>query len=369
MIEFLFKALDRVRAIDLDAPNAFALAGVYTLLLAGLLIKARLSYLALPELAPRPAQAQPPDCMVVIPARDEAWFIGRAVRSLPADSVIVVDDASTDGTAKEAEEAGAGVLRVAKLPKGAFGKPHACMIGARAISSKWVLFADADTWYEKGILESAIHAAEVNDLSFLSIHLHQTTSTLAEHTVAPYMQALFYAGVDARECPEAAFYGQCVLVRRTAHEFIGGFGAGLTFLVDDVKLALLAQRHRMKFGSARTSTLGFASAHRRWQGLKDGVRRNSYRFILIPGWHGLLLLLTAVTASLWLPLAMLFVFTGWWPLAAAVALLPVVLLWPWYGASRILFAPLAIIAALPLLGSALLSVLTTTHVEWKGRQV
>lgn len=369
MISILFNLVDRVRGLHVDLTTAMVLAGLYMVVLGALLVRARLSYVALPELKARAAQNAPLDCMVVIPARDEEGFVGRAVRSLPADSVIVVDDGSTDGTAKEAEEAGAGVLRAPKLPKGAYGKPHACMIGARAITSKWILFADADTWYEKGMLESAIHAAEANELAFLSIHLDQAADGLAEHLIAPYMQALFFSGIDARECPEGAFYGQCILVRRTAHEFIGGFGAGLAFLVDDVKLALLAQRHRMKFGTARTDSLGHASTHRGWSGLWEGIRRNAHRFILIPGWHGVLLVTTALVAAMWLPLAFVLAATGWWAIAAAVALTPTVLLLPWYGVARAVLAPVAVYAILPVLGNALIGVLSTTHVDWKGREV
>lgn len=369
MLRLLFNALDRLGGLTIEPATAWGLLATYAVLLTALLVRARFSYLALPQIAPRPAQPSPPDCMVVIPARDEEGFVGRAVQSLPPDSVIVVDDASTDGTFKEAEAAGAGVLRAPRLPKGVFGKPHACMTGAAAITSKWILFADADTWYEKGMLESLIHAAEVNDLSFLSVHLDQVDASISEHLISPYIQALFFAGIDARDCPEGAFYGQCVLVRRTAHEFIGGFGAGLTFLVDDLKLALLAQRHRMTFGTARTSTLGHASSHRGWSGLRSGIRRNSYRFVLIPSWHALLLMATALLAALWLPLAVVLFITGFQLLAGVAAFLPVILLAPWYGPARALLAPVAIYAIVPILTGAFFGVLSTTHVKWKGREV
>jgi GT2 family glycosyltransferase len=368
MIQLMFDGLDRVRSWRIDPAVIVGIAAVYALLWIVLLVMARRNYLSLPELVARPAQTQAPDCMVVIPARNEEGMIGRAVQSLPADSVIVVDDASTDGTVAEAEKAGAGVVRAPKLPKGAWGKPHACMVGARAITTRWILYADADTWYEKGMLESAIHAAEVNDLSFLSVHLAQETGSLAEHVLAPYMQALFFSGINPRTCPEGAFYGQCVLVHREAHEFIGGPGAGLNFLVDDVKLALLAQRHRMKFGTARTSVLGHASAHRGWGGLREGIRRNSYRFVLISNRHGLLLALTALLAALWLPMVLLLASFSL-PAAVGLAILPVLLLLPWYGPARAVLAPLAFYAILPILGNALWGVMTTTHVEWKGREI
>jgi GT2 family glycosyltransferase len=369
MVQLLFNGLDRVLAWKIDPSIALVIAGVYTLLLVSLLFRARLHYLALPELAERPAQATPPDCMVVIPARNEAEFIGQAVRSLPPDSVIVVDDHSTDSTVAAAEEAGAGVIRAPKLPKGVFGKPFACMTGAKVITTKWILFADADTWYEPGMLESAIHAAEVNDLSFLSIHLPQECEGLMESAIAPYMHALFFAAIPPRECPEGVFYGQCVLVRRTAHEFIGGHGAGLNFLLDDVKLALLSQRHRMKFGTSRTATLGHARSHRGWDGLREGIRRNSYRFVLIPSRHGLMLMATAGLAALWLPVALLLIASGWAPLAVLIALLPALLLFPWYRGPRAVLAPFAVYAILPILANALFGVITTTHVGWKDREV
>ena len=53
------------------------------------------------------------DTTVVVPARDEAAAIGgvvRALRALGAARVIVVDDASHDGTAAEARAAGAEVV-------------------------------------------------------------------------------------------------------------------------------------------------------------------------------------------------------------------------------------------------------------------
>jgi len=370
MLQLVFNGLDKVQSWNLDPTLSVGIALGYALLFLLIFVQARRNYSSLPELPVRPAQQEPLDCMVVIPARNEAGLIGRAVRSLPADSVIVVDDASTDTTVAEAEEAGAGVLRAPRLPKGTFGKPHACMTGARAITTKWVLYADADTWYEKGMLESAIHAAEVNDLSFLSVHLDQETNSFAEHVIAPYMQALFFSGISPRACPEGAFYGQCVLVRRAAHEFIGGHATGLTFLVDDVKLALLAQRHRMQFGTARTSKLGHASAHPGWDGLWEGIHRNSYRFVLIPNWHGILLLSTAFLAALWLPLVLFLAVFGWLPAALVLAFLPPLVLLPWYGSiARAVLAPLAIYAILPILGNALLGVVTTTHVPWKGREV
>jgi glycosyltransferase involved in cell wall biosynthesis len=55
---------------------------------------------------------------VVVPAWNEAPRIGRVLARLPAwvDAVIVVDDASTDGTARAAEDAGDARLEIARHP-------------------------------------------------------------------------------------------------------------------------------------------------------------------------------------------------------------------------------------------------------------
>ena len=51
--------------------------------------------------------------VVVVPAKNEARFVGRVVRTLPAfvDRAIVVDDGSHDATSTEARAAGAVVIR------------------------------------------------------------------------------------------------------------------------------------------------------------------------------------------------------------------------------------------------------------------
>jgi chlorobactene glucosyltransferase len=198
---------------------------VFAVVTSVLFLRARKHYLALPLLPVAPEGDRPPDCMVVIPARNEEGIVGAAVKSFPPDSVIVVDDHSTDATAEEARETGAGVLNAPPPVEGASGKASACMAGARILESRWILFADADTRYKKGFLESAVQYAEASGLALLSVHLTPRPRSIADHMIGPYAAALFFSGASPQRDPAAMFNGQCILARRDAYEFLGGHTA------------------------------------------------------------------------------------------------------------------------------------------------
>ena len=344
------------------------IAAAFSTLLALLLVRARLNYLAMPELKARPREGPLPDCMVVIPARNEQGSVGRAVRSLPPDTVIVVDDFSTDKTGEEAREAGAGVLQAPELPRGALGKANACMAGASVLTSKWILFADADTWYEPGFLDSAVAAAEASGLDFLSIQLAYRPHGIVEHILTPYAAALFFSGVNPRTDPVAAFNAQCLLVRRQPYEFLGGHGAVLTNLTDDVRFAQLADRHRMKKAMARAGRLGHARLHAGFSGLAQGIRRNAVRFTQVDGKMGVTILATAMLAALWPPVVAWLVWSQQMGGAAAVLFLGLLLLLPWFR-GWVFLAPLAVYLMLPILLRATAAAVTHRKIQWKGRSI
>jgi glycosyltransferase involved in cell wall biosynthesis len=311
-----------------------------------------------------------PDCMVVIPARNEEAMIGRAVRSLPHDTVIVVDDHSEDRTAEAAREAGAGVLPAPELPHLAIGKSNACAAGARALTSRWVLFADADTWFEEGFLDAAVAAAEASGLSLLSIYLDPEYRGLAETTLAPYARALAFCGFGVIDNPRALFTGQCMLARLDSYHFIGGHSAVLTSLIEDLKLTKLAERHRLKLAAARAPGLGHARMYEGYAGVRDGIRRQAFRFMMVNSMIGIVIMLAALLMALWLPALAWLTSQQRWPAGAMLALFPTLLLWPWYrNWWNALLAPVAVYWILPALLRGLLCALFGRRVQWKGRTV
>jgi cellulose synthase/poly-beta-1,6-N-acetylglucosamine synthase-like glycosyltransferase/peptidoglycan/xylan/chitin deacetylase (PgdA/CDA1 family) len=85
---------------------------------------------------------------ILVPAYNERTTIGPAVRSLALSAhrdveVIVIDDASSDGTAEEVEALGLGNVRVVRVPSG--GKATALNTGAALARHDLLVMVDADT--------------------------------------------------------------------------------------------------------------------------------------------------------------------------------------------------------------------------------
>jgi glycosyltransferase involved in cell wall biosynthesis len=344
--------------------SLWAALGVSVLFIA-LFARSRLNYLRIPKLTVvKPASA--PDCMVIVPARNEEALIARVVKSLPHDTVIVVDDHSEDGTAEAARQAGAGVLPAPDLGLQSFGKSNACAAGARVLRSRWVLFADADTWFEEGFLDSAVACAEANQLSFLSIYLQPEFGSFSESVLVPCAVAMYFAGFIPRGNADEIVNGQCVLMRRDAYDFIGGHTAVITSMVEDVKLAALAQRHRLKFAIARAGRLGHVRFHP--DGLWRGFERNAYRFVMVSPWIGITIFAAAFVAALWLPVAIWLALDREWLVLTAFALLPSAVLGVWYrNPLRALLAPLGIYGMFFIIANGFIAAITGRQLEWKGR--
>lgn len=346
------------------------IACAVALVFSGLLLVSRRRYDSLPVISALAETPPLPDCMAIIPARNEEAVIARAVRSLPPDTVIVVDDHSEDGTAEAARQAGAGVLPAPPLPRNGIGKANACAAGSWALNSRWILFTDADTWFEPGFLPAAVASAEASGVSLLSIYLRPECETFAERVLVPYARALFFCGASPQRNPNLFFSGQCLLVRRDAYIFLGTHGAVVTQLVEDLKLTVLAQRHRLRFAVARASDLGHVRMYAGYSGIRRGIERHAFRFILVSSWIGVSILVAALWLALWLPVLAWLAVDRRFLFAAAFALLPSALLGSWYGNwPQSLLAPLAIYGMLPILARGLLSALTGKPILWKGRTV
>jgi len=110
---------------------------------------------AAPAVALAPETAAAPEVSIIIPCRDEAGSIGECVRQAWAalercgydGEVIVCDNGSRDGSAEEAEQAGAVVVH---QPIRGYGA--ACLRGLEAARGRWLVLVDGDGTYDLSVL-------------------------------------------------------------------------------------------------------------------------------------------------------------------------------------------------------------------------
>jgi glycosyltransferase involved in cell wall biosynthesis len=346
-----------------------------------MLWKSRMNYLALPRL-PEAAANGKLDLTVIIPARNEAHQVARAIESFAGVRVIVVDDASSDGTASVARAAGAEVMDAPALPAGAKGKPNACAAGAAVASSKWILFVDADTWFAPAFAASLVGYAEAHSLEMVTAFLRQECVTLAEKALLPYAFALYFTGVSARAVNRQGggaplANGQCLLFLRSAYERMGGHGSVRESVIEDVAMAQLAKRNNLALRVMRAEQLGHVRMYDSFRAIWRGFQKNSFRFLQVNPVGGLEVVLSSILLTSWAPFVVLGLLE--YPavnLSTVLAPTPVLLLFitpfltllPWYG-RRILLAPFAIYLFQLIALNGMLTTLLRRTTDWKGRDV
>lgn len=182
---------------------------------------------------------------VVIPARDEEARLGpclEALRGEPVDEVIVVDDQSSDGTAALAASFGSTVVRGEPLPEGWAGKAWALEQGLRAATGDWVVFFDADTRPQPGLVAALIEAAGPVDL--VSAGPLFLVDGFGEQLLHPaFLATIVYRfgppGVSDWQPSKrrATMNGQCVVVRRSQFVEAGGWTLVHDKITEDLALA------------------------------------------------------------------------------------------------------------------------------------
>lgn len=98
-----------------------------------------------------------PTLAVVVPLHNKAAHVARALSSIlrqtrPADEIIVIDDASSDGGAKIAAETGGSHVRLLHRAQPGPGGYAARNLGIKEAGSEWIAFLDADDEWDENHL-------------------------------------------------------------------------------------------------------------------------------------------------------------------------------------------------------------------------
>jgi hopene-associated glycosyltransferase HpnB len=191
-----------------------------------------------------------PSVHAVVPARNEAPVVGRAMASLAAQSypgeltLTLVDDHSDDDTAAIAISAAPGVhvVTAGPLPAGWTGKMWAVSEGVAAASAEYLLLTDADIVHHPQNVASLVARARAGGYDLVSCMVRLHCGTAAEHALIPAFVFFFFllyppAWIRDSRRRTAGAAGGCILIRREALEGIGGIARIKGELIDDCALA------------------------------------------------------------------------------------------------------------------------------------
>jgi hypothetical protein len=193
-----------------------------------------------------------PQVSVLIPARNEATAIATCLQAILASrdvelDVVVLDDASTDGTAGVVERIAAADGRVRHvhgrpLPAGWCGKQHACAQLAEAAAHDTLVFLDTDVLLSADAVSRCVAGLEATRAALVSGFPRQVTGSFLDWLLLPLIHFVLLGFLpiarsrrdDSPGLPPGC--GQLFVTRRDDYRQAGGHAAIRASLHDGIKL-------------------------------------------------------------------------------------------------------------------------------------
>ena len=346
------------------------------------------------DLAPAQNLTRWPRVAVIVPARNEAGTIARAVVSLVKQEypgelrVVVVDDESHDGTGSLAQEAAARlgasarieIIQAAALTPGWTGKLWALQQGlekAKAAAPEYLWLTDADIEHAPDTLRRLVGRMETGRLDLASLMVLLQAKSFRERLLIPAFLYFFLKlyppqWIADENAKTAGAAGGCILLKPDALERVGGLGAIRGEMIDDCALARAVKRGGGAIWMGLTRKSVSVRAYGSFAEIRDLIARTAFTQL---GYSSLALIGTLLGMLITYVVPVVFTFvaqaTAWrlglaaWALMA-VTYLPTV---RFYGLSP-LWAPLLPFAAVFYSYATWLSAARYwlgTGGQWKGR--
>jgi chlorobactene glucosyltransferase len=231
---------------------------------------------------------QPPYLVsVIVPARNEEAYIKRCLLSLLSQQyasfeVIVIDDGSTDKTAKIAEairDKRLRLIRLKKTPEGWRGKSWASHVGYLASNGQTLLYTDADSfYYNKFAIARTVFCLQKERVDVVTgsplIELRDFYSKLVMPLFNLFSVFRTPTSVSGRDKTNSGFLiGGFFMIRKNVLHEIGGFNTVRTSIQEDTDLGKLIKSARYSIGLVRVNNLVSATWSRSRRTLLEGLKR------------------------------------------------------------------------------------------------
>jgi len=232
---------------------------------------------------------------ILIPMRNEVNNAADCITSILTQQgltnfeVIVLDDASTDGTNEVLKNiSGIKLLTGEPLPQGWLGKVWACHQLSQAATGEILVFIDADVRLKEHAIASSI--AKMGDWDFISPYPRQLSSGFIERIFQPFLHWSWFASVplviaqSMKIKSMVVANGQLLIIKRSAYLTSGGHQKIKSQVLDDLELARELITSGFKGGVAQGAQISSCLMYQSAPAMFAGYRKSLWRaFGGLPG--------------------------------------------------------------------------------------
>lgn len=238
-----------------------------------------------------PQPAVWPKVSIIVPARDEEAKIEAAMQSklaidYPNFELLAIDDRSRDATGAILDRLAAAdprlrVIHIESLPDGWLGKVHAMHVATERATGDYLLFTDADVFFDQGVLRKAVTMSEARQLDHLAVAPLLEGGGFFEDALQLYFVLMLCVGAQpwlVRTGFRMSYVGVGAfnMVRRQAYLKCGGLATIRLDVLDDLKLGKLIKLSGLKQDVVQAG----GGVRVRWQdsfwGVVRGLEKNGF---------------------------------------------------------------------------------------------
>jgi len=225
---------------------------------------------------------------VIVPAHNEAQVVGHLAESILKQQdvnleLIIVLDRCTDASREILEVIRGGDQRLRIIenddcPGDWAGKCNAARVGAEAAKGQWLLFTDADVYFDSRAVRAAIAFARARSLDLLSAYTTLTAHKWWERVVQPVAAVMLLRQypsdrVNDPKNPRSFANGQFMLFKASTYEAIGGHRCVKDDLLEDIAFARVVHKQSGRISVVASDGMLITSMYQSLARLLEGWKR------------------------------------------------------------------------------------------------